>query len=194
MSAKAPTLLNRLKITLVDIEPPIWRRIEVRSSIKLCCLHTAIQVVMGWNDTHLHQFKKGHKRWGIPEYDEFNQSHLIDESKAQLGGVLKAKGDSMLYEYDFGDDWQHEVVLEEILPAEHAPKWPVCFGGERHCPPEDVGGTPGYEEFLKVIFNSAHEDYKQHLRWVGGHFVDEFDPKPVNDRLQGMRWPVRHRW
>ena len=136
-SPKAPSSIYQVKITLTGIVPPIWRRIEVPNSIKLCCLHSAFQVVMGWTDSHLHQFSKDGKNWGVPEYDEFDELDLIDEDTTQLAEVLKSEGDSMIYLYDFGDNWRHEVVLEKIQPADGALKRPVCLGGERRCPPED---------------------------------------------------------
>jgi len=98
----------------------------------------------------------------------------------------------MVYQYDFGDDWRHEVVLEKIQSADAESKRPECLGGDRRCPPEDVGGVSGYEEFLEAVFDPSHENYTQYVRWAGGHFVDEFDVKAVNDTLSRMRWPVRH--
>jgi hypothetical protein len=192
-SKKAPPPIYWLKITLTEIKPSIWRRIQVPGSIKLCCLHSAFQVVMGWTDSHLHQFEKDGKNWGVPEWDEFDEFDLIDESKTQLAKALKAEGDSMVYQYDFGDDWRHEVVLEKIMPVNDILKIPICLAGERRCPPEDVGGVYGYQEFLEVIFDPKHEQYEQFVRWAGGHFVDEFDVKSVNETLQRMQWPVRHR-
>jgi hypothetical protein len=187
-SQKAPPSIYQLKITLDEIHPPIWRRIQVQSSIKLCCLHSALQVVMGWTESHLHQFEKGGKFWAVPEYED-----LIDESKVQLAKLLKAEGDSMVYVYDFGDNWTHMIVLEKILPAEGASSHPVCRAGERRCPPEDVGGVSGYEQFLEIIFDPKHEEYEHFVGWAGGHFVDEFDLEKVNEKLSAMRWPVRHR-
>ena len=142
---KAPPPVYRLKITLLEIEPPIWRRIEVLSSIKLCCLHSVLQVVMGWTDSHLHQFERDGKNWGVPKWDEFDELDLIDESKTQLAKVLKSEGESMIYQYDFGDNWRHQVVLEKIILVHDVVKVPLCFGGERRCPPEDVGGASGYQ-------------------------------------------------
>jgi hypothetical protein len=98
---KAPPSIYTLKITLLDIKPSIWRRFQVPSSIRLSCLHSAIQVAMGWTDSHLHQFQKGCKSWGVPEFDEFNEFDLVDEGKTILGEVLKSKGESMTYQYDF---------------------------------------------------------------------------------------------
>jgi hypothetical protein len=148
---------------------------------------------MGWTDSHLHQFEKDAKYWGVPEWDEFDELNLIQESKTQLAKVLKAEGDSMVYEYDFGDNWRHEILLEKILPAEATLSRPVCLSGERRCPREDVGGVSGYDEFLEVIFDPTHEEYEHLVGWAGGHFIDEFDLKAVNQILARMRWPVRHR-
>src|SRR5271168_4650949 len=116
-SSKASPRIYQLKIELIEIKPLIWRRIQVPSEIKLCCLHSAFQVAMGWTDSHLHQFEKGDKNYGVPEWDEFNELDLVDESETQLAAVLKTEGDTMIYQYDFGDNWQHDVVLEKIIPA-----------------------------------------------------------------------------
>jgi Plasmid pRiA4b ORF-3-like protein len=192
MPTKPAPPIYELKLTLTGIDPPIWRRIQVSSSLKLCCLHSAFQVVMGWTDSHLHQFERDGKNWGVPQWDEFDDLDLIDESRTHLGSVLRAEGDSVTYLYDFGDSWQHEVVLEKIQSVEAVLPHPVCLGGERRCPPEDVGGVHGYQEFLDVLLNPKHEQYEQLVRWAGGHFHDEFDPKTVNTKLLRMRWPVRH--
>jgi len=125
-------------------------------------------------DSHLHQFEQECKYWGAPETEEFGDLELKDESKVPVGKLLKVEGDSMVYVYDFGDDWRHEVVLEEILPSETRTK-PVCLAGERRCPPEDVGGPHGYRG------------------WAGGKFhAEEFNLKEVNEILDRMRWPVNH--
>lgn len=195
MPTRKPTAsAYQLKITLLEIKPPIWRRIQVPASIKLCCLHSAIQVAMGWTDSHLHQFDKDGAHWGVPESDHYGDLNLIDESKTRLADVLKAEGDSLVYQYDFGDNWEHRVALEGIAPALAASRRPVCLDGKRRCPPEDVGGTSGYEEFLEVICDPSHEEYEHYVGWAGGHFVDEFDLKAANAKLAGMRWPVRHRY
>jgi Plasmid pRiA4b ORF-3-like protein len=181
-----PTYL--LKITLVEIKPPIWRLIQVPSTMLLCCLHDALQPVFGWTDSHLHSFEKDGKYWGIPDYDD-----LIDESNVRLSKMLKAEGDSMIYVYDFGDNWRHEIILEKIIPVSGVAKTPVCLGGERRGPPEDVGGVSRYEEFLEIIFDPTHDEYEHYVGWAGGHFLDEFDMKAMNEILARMRWPVRHK-
>ena len=194
MPLKARSKIYELKITLLDIDPPIWRRIQVSDSIKLCCLHTAFQVAMGWTDSHLHQFEKDGKNWGVPASDEFEELDLIDESQTELGEVLRVQGDIMTYRYDFGDDWEHEIALEKVQSAESALKHPICLGGERRCPPEDVGGVHGYQEFLDAILDPKHEQYEQMVRWAGGHFHDQFHLKAVNGKLSRTRWPVRHQY
>jgi hypothetical protein len=191
MPTKAtPPTAYQLKITLLDIAPPIWRRIQVASTLTLSMLHDVLQTVMGWTNSHLHQFEKDGKNWGVPETDEFGDLDLIDESQVPVGEVLKAEGDSMIYVYDLGDDWRHEVVLEKILPTADTASKPVCLAGERRCPPEDVGGPHGYQEFLEAIFQPGHEEFKQLREWAGNPVhAEEFDLKVVSDALARMRWP-----
>lgn len=107
---------------------------------------------------------------------------------------MNREDDSVTYVCDFGDDWHHEVTLEEIIPVSATVKTPICVRGERRCPPEDVGGVSGYEDFLEVILDSQHEDYHQFVRWAGGHFIDVFDLKAANETLSRKRWPIRHPW
>ena len=107
---KIPSPIYQLKVTLSGITPPIWRRIQVSDSIKLCCLHSAIQVAMGWTDSHLHQFEKDGKNWGVVQLYEDEQFDVLDDGGVTLAELLKAEGDGMTYQYDFGDDWRHEVV------------------------------------------------------------------------------------
>ncbi len=148
---------------------------------------------MGWTDSHLHHFEKDGKYWGVPEWDEYGDLHLIDEKRVQLRKLLTAVGDSLVYVYDYGDDWRHEVTLEKIIPT-GGPTKPVCLGGERRCPPEDVGGPHGYQEFLKVIFQPGHDEFEHYRQWAGeAVHAEELNLKAVNDTLEWMRWPVRHR-
>ncbi len=191
---KPPPLLYRLRITLLGITPPIWRLIHVPSTIPLCCLHDAIQAVMGWSDSHLHQFEKNGKFWGIPQDYADDDLNVADEGGVPLRKLLHGEGDSLTYVYDFGDNWQHEVLLEQIVPSTVGPARPFCLGGERQCPPEDVGGVPGYEEFLEIIFDPGHKDFEHLVTWAGGPFqAEDFDATAVNAVLSRMRWPIRHR-
>jgi hypothetical protein len=193
-TAKPKPSIYELKITLLGIEPAIWRRMQVPSTIPLCCLHDALQAVLGWTDSHLHQFEKDGKYWGVPDDDGLDgDTEVIDESRVPLRKVFQAEGDSMVYTYDFGDNWRHSVVLEKILTS-GVPKKPVCIAGERRCPPEDVGGPSGYEDFLAVVFEPGHEEFEHYREWAGNPVhAEEFDLKAVNEILERMRWPVRHR-
>ena len=196
--AKTQLCVYGLRITLQEIRPPIWRLVQAPDTLRLSGLHDAIQTVMGWTDSHLHRFEKDGKCWGVPEPDEDDDIEIIDESRASIGAVLTTPGDSMLYVYDFGDKWRHDVTLEKILPALGMVR-PVCIAGERHCPPEDVGGVAGYEEFLEVIFEPGHEEHEHYVRWAGGpsptnRSVGRFQPEEfnlmvVNGALSRMRWP-----
>ena len=191
-TAKPKPFIYQLKITLLEINPPIWRRIQVPSTLPLCCLHDAFQAVMGWTDSHLHQFENDGKYWGDPANREFEDDiEIIDESKVSVAKLLLAEGEAMVYVYDYGDNWRHEVVLEKIVPAD-APTKPVCLAGERRCPPEDVGGPSGYQEFLEVIFKPGHEEFSHFRGWAGGKFhAEEFDLAAVNKALGKMRWTGR---
>ena len=185
--------IYELKIILQEIRPPVWRRVQVPAKVRLNCLHDVFQIVMGWTDSHLHQFEKDGANYAVP-YDEFEPDGLdvIDTSTVSLDTLLKIEGDSLVYLYDFGDSWGHDVVVEKIFPGDEQSVRPRCLAGERHCPPEDVGGVPGYEEFLEVIFDPTHEEHAHMVRWAGGRFQPEgFDLAAVNKRLSRMRWPVR---
>jgi hypothetical protein len=175
---KAQACIYELRITLQEIRPPIWRLIQVPSTLRLCCLHDALQAVMGWTNSHLHRFEKDGKQWGVPEHFEDDDTDIIDESRTKISDILMTPGDSVHYVYDFGDNWRHSVVLEKLLPASTTTVRPLCLAGERHCPPEDVGGTPGYEEFLQVVFEPTHEEYDHYVRWAGA-------PRPSTVRWDG---------
>ena len=185
-SKPAPEIYQ-LKVTLAEIEPPVWRRLLVPGEISLFKLHEIIQIAMGWTNSHLHQFVQGDTFYGIPD-DDFEDAHPIrDEREYTLAKVLPKKGRKIVYEYDMGDCWQHVVEMEEI----HAPKgWqlnPQCLDGARRCPPEDVGSTPGYENFLAAIKDPKHSEHDELLEWVGGNFDPEaFSAEIVNQDLKEL--------
>jgi hypothetical protein len=184
--------LYQLKVTLLEIEPPVWRQFTVPSGIRLCCLHDVLQVVMGWTDVHAHQFETGGQCWGVIEYD--HDPGMVDEARIPLQKVLSEVSDSLIYTYDFGDNWKHEVVLERVFPLRFETIPLCCVAGERRCPPEDVGGAPGYEEFLEVIFQPKHQKFDHYVGWAGGPFqAEEFDLAAVNAALSRMRIPIRHK-
>ena len=184
----ATSRLYELRVGLQEIKPPIWRTFRVPGNIKLFQLHNVLQVIMGWTNSHLHQFEKDGKVYGRPADFERDESPPTDDKKAKLEGVLQKVGDLMVYTYDFGDYWQHDVVLERILFSDQPNKPPVCLDGARHCPPEDVGGVSGYENFLEAIFDSSHEEHQGMLEWAGGYFQpEEFDAAEINATLAGKR-------
>lgn len=168
----------QFKITLKSIKPKIWRRIQVPGNYNFWDLHVAIQNAMGWYDSHLHQFEmKTHEAIGvvigIEECDELEQ-------KAKIAKYFLFPKDKASYEYDFGDGWEHDIVLEKILPAAGGEKYPKCIDGERACPPEDCGGVWGYENLLSIIKEPDHEEYEDRMEWLGGEFdPEEFNPTSV---------------
>jgi hypothetical protein len=182
MAPRGPTSVHQLKITLTGIRPPIWRRLQVSSAINLRRLHDVIQEAMGWTQSHLYQFQVGAVEYGEPD-DEFGMP--IRSAKAMpLRKIAPAPGAVFSYEYDFGDSWQHRIEVEKVLPPESGVRYPRCLTGKRACPPEDVGGIYGYEEFLQAIRDAKHPEHKEMLEWVGGSFDPEaLDLQAVNERL-----------
>ncbi len=180
MTSVVPTY--QIRVTLLGIEPPIWRQLHVAPTITLHELHRAIQVSMGWEDDHLHQFTAGQKRYAVPMAGDPFKVH--DERVARLYRVLPKAGLRMLYEYDFGDGWEHDVLVEAVLRDSPAPVHPVCTAGERACPPEDCGGVWGYESLLEVLRDPEHVDREDRLEWPGEDFDPEaFDRDAVNREL-----------
>ncbi len=161
--------LYRLKVTLRGSRPPIWRRFVVPSDITLEQFHYALQAVMGWTNSHMHQFEAGGilYRPSSPKYD------AEDESRTILARVLRRPKESMRYEYDFGDSWLHDIVLEAVLPGEPQGIYPRIEAGRRACPPEDVGGIYGYERFLEALRDPTHPEHEDVREWIG----EEFDPE-----------------
>jgi hypothetical protein len=170
--------LYQFKITLVESQPPIWRRIQVKNCT-LDKLHEHIQTAMGWTNSHLHQFEIDGKRYGDPELldDGFEDFECVDSTVTKISEIIPNNGKQFrfLYEYDFGDGWEHEVLFEGCLKAEKGGRYPLCVEGERACPPEDVGGVSGYAEFLKAIADPKHERYDEFVEWAGDFDPEEFD-------------------
>ena len=174
----------RLKATLKESAPPIWRRIEVRGSTTLARLHTILQTVMGWTDSHLHEFVVGDVRYGMRDMEWDPLDPRKDERRARLGAIVAGVKDRFSYEYDLGDGWVHDIVVEQVSPAEPDVRYPRCIGGERACPPEDVGGISGYGDFLEALRDPAHEEHETIVEWSGGSFDPEaFDREAINREL-----------
>ena len=164
----------QLKITLKGIRPPIWRRVHVCSDVTLSHLHWVIQYAMGWTGSHLHSFTIHGVDYGEPMPDlGFDELELRDEQTVKLSKVISGEGFKFSYLYDFGDSWEHEILLEKVLAAEPDASYPVCIKAKRACPPEDCGGVWGYQDFLDAIQSTDHSEHEEMLEWVGGCFDPE---------------------
>ena len=180
-SARIATI-HQVTLTVIDVEPPVWRQLLIPSESTLHQVHVVFQTAMGWENYHRYQFRVGETTYLIPDEDWPNDS--IDPATASLGDLV-GPGDRFVYEYDFGDGWEHEVVVEDVLPAAGHPR-PVCLAGRRACPPEDVGGPGGYENFLEAISDPEHPEHAEFLEWAGGSFdPNAFDADEV-DRLLAL--------
>ncbi len=174
----------RLKVTLQEVRPPIWRRFTVRDDVTLLKLHELLQIIMGWTDSHLHQFVAGGMRLSCPEFDLPPPQR--DEGRVRLRDVLKKPNDRLVYEYDFGDGWEHAIVLEEVLAHEPRARYPVIFDGKRSCPPDDCGGPPGYEQLLEALAKPDHPEHEEMREWAGKEFDPErFDVGALNRVFHG---------
>lgn len=177
--------LYQLKITLNGIYPEISRRVLVSSDIRLNTLHRIIQAAMGWTDSHLHMFVVGEQYYADPANDEWEEMNCADESSMRLREIAPWIGDRFQYDYDFGDRWIHDVVVENILPGDSGFEHPTCLSGEGACPPEDCGGVSGYSAMVHAIRDRRHDEHNDMLRWVGGKFdPDAFDREAANNLLK----------
>lgn len=178
-----------LKITLVDTEPAIWRRVEVPSVITVKDLHAVIQAVMGWENYHLYQFHVGRQTINGPGFDDigFFSQHNVTAGRVQLNELIDARVKRFSYLYDMGDSWEHELRIEKVLPADPDATYPRFIDGAGACPPEDIGGLPGFYNFLEALEDPEHPDRKELLNWYGKPFnpnaLDEAGTKKRLARL-----------
>lgn len=178
-----------IKVTLRGTRPPVWRRILVPRDITLRNLHRTLQTVMGWTNSHLHQFV-------LPGTNSFHLRQgfggkIGKENRTTLGALLEFRGAKLLYEYDLGDCWQHELVLEQVLLGDESFR-EVCVAGERQCPPEDCGGPAGFAELLKAFQDKEHPEHAYAREWLGDDFAPRpFSPDEINGRLHRRRSAAR---
>jgi hypothetical protein len=183
--ANAKNLVYQMKVTLKGITPPIWRRFQVTGDTTLYVFHGVVQTVMGWLGGHMHEFEIHGTPYGDPAESE---EEVIDEGRVTLGRLIFAEKDKFLYVYDFGDNWEHEVLVEKILPIEKGTHYPVCLAGKRACPPEDCGGPLGYKELLEILMDPNHPEHDDRFDWLPGDFDSEkFDLQLVNENIGGAK-------
>lgn len=192
-----PEFIYQFRIDLCDINPPIWRRIQVLSSIPFSSFHEVISDAMGWQDYHLHEFLFKRSQGseiiiGDPSryenHPEDNVLDVLNEEIIRISQFFLKPHDKGVYIYDFGDFWNHKVLLEKILPIEEGVSYPRCIKGKRRCPPEDVGGVSGYENLLRIMQDPDDEEYESTMSWCNGPYDPEmFDCTCVVFRGSGSK-------
>ena len=181
-----PPAIYQIKVTLKETDPLIWRRILVPSNITLHRLHLILQEVMGWTNSHLYRFMVDKNEYSTPDPENyFDELDCIDSRRTKLDFVVTAKGDKFSYEYDFGDGWEHKLIVEGISEPIAGNSYPVCVKGERNCPPEDCGGPYGFKRLLGIIANPEHAEYREMIEWLGsGYQPAFFSAEEVNRHLK----------
>jgi len=185
LKATPDTKIFTLKVTIKGSSPSIWRRIQIPGDATLGDLHYTLQIALGWTNSHLHEFQIGRKKFDAPLSDDPDRpDDMIDEDEWELNEVLERKKMKFGYHYDFGDDWMHEVVVEDITLPEKGVRYPVCLDGAQACPPEDCGGICGYYRMLDILKNPKHEEYQTYREWLPEDFdPTRFDIEEVNAEL-----------
>jgi Plasmid pRiA4b ORF-3-like protein len=187
-SQPGPNTALRLRIQLNEVDPVVWRRLLVPGKVRLAKLGQMLLAAMGWNNSHLHAFRVGDTSYGMQDDDDddFPDDEIDEQSVTVLQALRELQ--TFTFDYDFGDGWEHEVVIEELIHSGTGLKFAVCLDGERACPPDDVGGPGGYVVFLEAIADDDHEEHHDFLEWVGGSFDPaEFDVANANALLQKLR-------
>jgi hypothetical protein len=178
----------QIQIALKGSKPKIWRRVLIPSDMLLSDFHYVIQVVMGWTNSHLHEFIHHGISYTEPHDEMLDDLDAVDYTEIRTSDLLEKEKDTFIYEYDFGDSWEHQIVLEKVLPATGDTQLPVCLEGKMNCPPEDCGGVWGYAELVEILKQPEHEEYESYIEWLDGEFDPEyFDKDAVNQALRGMR-------
>ena len=171
----------QFKISLDVVEPEIWRTVCVSSDINLHKFHQVIQDAMGWWDYHLYSFFINKKIYELPSDETFDE--IPENSKDVLLSELKLKeGSSFRYIYDFGDNWEHTILLEKIIPFNENQNLPLCIDGKRNCPPEDCGSYPGYHELCEAMKKPKSKEAKEYFNWLGSEYNPDYFNKYSTNR------------
>lgn len=172
--------IYQIQISLKYSKPKIWRRILIYSNTKLSDFHEILQICTGWRNCHLHQFIKDEIYYTKKMNDDFDEEYIVDYKNMKIKDLLKAENDKIIYEYDFGDSWEHNIILEKILSYDNNIKYPICIKGKRNFPPEDCGGIYGYEGLLDILKNPDNEEYKNMVEWLDNLDYVNFDSEYFN--------------
>jgi hypothetical protein len=188
---ESPQQIYQIKVTLLGTDPPIWRRLLVPADLTLERLHDVLQLAMGWEDCHMHEFRIGQQIFGTPDPEEslMGMPSTVRESAVRLSRVLGKAGAKAVYTYDLGDDWEHRITVEKVLAPEPGRAYPACVDGQRQGPPEDCGGVYGFYSLLESIGNPEHEQYEEMTDWLG----DDFDPEAFSVDEINRRLAYLHR-
>ncbi|MFN2496508.1 MAG: plasmid pRiA4b ORF-3 family protein [Pseudonocardiaceae bacterium] len=182
--------VHQILVTLAEVDdPPVWRRLLIPATMPLARLHKVIQAAMGWRDSHLHCFTHGQSTYGFPD----PELGYTDEREVRFGDLDLGSG-GLRYTYDFGDDWEHDIVVESVGAAKEGERYPRCLAGGGACPPEDCGGPPGYEQLRAVLADPGDAEHEEMLSWLGLDHAGQFDPaafdiEAVNRRLVAVGSP-----
>ncbi len=190
-SGETARSIYQLKLTLIDSQPPIWRRVQIESGVTLDRLHHILQIVMGWTDSHMHGFR-------VPQRTRPGARPRLlpvesgDEKATRLSDLLRRPRDWCVYDYDFGDGWEHHLLLEEVVTRVPSARYPMVLAGRGACPPEDVGGLSGYYHLLQVMKDPKHPEHEDMLEWVGGNLdPTAFNAYDINRAFHGGWGPRR---
>jgi hypothetical protein len=178
MSQHSPAhnVIVQIKVKLLGVtKPPVWRRLQLRADTRLDQLHEIIQAALGWENYHMHVFSFGEEEFGVPD----RELGFSDERRVTLGELIAGAGDRFRYTYDFGDDWQHEIVVEDLLDADPDTHYPALVAAKGACPPEDCGGPRGYANLRQILADPNHDQHQEMLEWLGLDNAGEFDPAAV---------------
>lgn len=186
MAEKRADSIYRLKITLRGVKPPIWRRVEVPGGVSLLSVHEILNEAMGWSDGHLHDFEIDGVEYTTPDEDWDRPAE--DDARWRLDAVVTQVGTKFRYRYDFGDGWEHDVVVEAIGAPVAGVVYPRVTAGRRSCPPEDCGGPWGYAELLEVIADPSHERHAELADWLGEGFDPEAFSLPQTNEILADRF------
>jgi hypothetical protein len=185
-TAPAPTV-HTIKVTLAGSRPPIWRRLQVPSAITLRALHDVVQAAFGWEGYHMWVFETPLGRWGVAD----RELQITSAAAKRLDQVAPHEADRLGYTYDFGDDWEHTILVEAVTDPEPGIAYPRCLTGRRACPPEDCGGVWGYDSLIEILADPEHEEHQDRLEWLGLDSAGRFDPAAfdlvqINGALSGL--------